>query len=144
MLLTYLLTPWSRVLLEKVVKLVKKFPAFYGTRRFITAFTSARHMPPSWTSSIQSIPPRYIFYCILCIHIHFFWQGVWSFYQTLKRFHDTKKAKIHWPGECLGDGKCNSLLVGKKSWWIVLTIVIWIQSQDASVSDIRPYGCVAR
>ena len=45
-LFTYLLTPWSRVLLEKLtgLQLVKKFPAFYGTRRFITAFTSARHL----------------------------------------------------------------------------------------------------
>jgi len=48
-LLTYLLTkftPWSRVLLEKLTgsQLVKKFPAFYGTRRFITPFTSARHL----------------------------------------------------------------------------------------------------
>ena len=45
-LLTYLLTPWSRVLLEKLIgfQLVKKFPAFYGTRKFITAFTSARHL----------------------------------------------------------------------------------------------------
>ena len=25
-------------------QLVKKFPAFYGTRRFITAFTKARHL----------------------------------------------------------------------------------------------------
>ena len=25
-------------------QLVKNFPAFYGTRRFITAFTTARHM----------------------------------------------------------------------------------------------------
>jgi len=43
---TYLLTPWSRVLLEKLIgfQLVKKFPAFYGTRRFITAFTSASHL----------------------------------------------------------------------------------------------------
>ena len=43
---TYLLTPWSRILLEKLigVQLVKKFLAFYGTRRFITAFTSARHL----------------------------------------------------------------------------------------------------
>jgi hypothetical protein len=32
--------------LEKltVSQLVKKFPAFYGTRRFITAFTRARHL----------------------------------------------------------------------------------------------------
>jgi hypothetical protein len=43
---TYLLTPWSRVLLEKLtgLQLVKKFPAFCGTRRFITALTSARHL----------------------------------------------------------------------------------------------------
>ena len=39
-------TPWSRVLLEKLTGFqpVKKFPAFYGNRRFITAFTSARHL----------------------------------------------------------------------------------------------------
>ena len=27
-----------------VPQLVKKFPAFYGTRRFVTAFASARHV----------------------------------------------------------------------------------------------------
>jgi hypothetical protein len=39
----YLLTPCSRVLLEKLTgfQLVKKFPAFYGNRRSITAITSA-------------------------------------------------------------------------------------------------------
>ena len=39
-------TPWSRVLLEKLTdsQLVKRFPVFYGTRRFITAFTRARHL----------------------------------------------------------------------------------------------------
>jgi len=44
--LLYLLTPCSRVLLEKLTgsQLVKKFPAFYGTRRFITVLTSARHL----------------------------------------------------------------------------------------------------
>jgi hypothetical protein len=42
----YFLTPWSRILLEKLTgfQLVKKFPAFYGTRRFITAFASAHHL----------------------------------------------------------------------------------------------------
>jgi len=41
----YLLTPWSIVLLEKLTgsQLVKKFPAFYGTRRFTTTFTRVRH-----------------------------------------------------------------------------------------------------
>jgi len=41
---TYLLfTPCSRALLEKLTgpQLVKKFPILYGTRKFITAFTSA-------------------------------------------------------------------------------------------------------
>ena len=46
-LLTYnLLTPWCRVLLEKLpgLQLVKKFAVFHGTRRFITALTSVRHL----------------------------------------------------------------------------------------------------
>ena len=59
-LLTYLLTPWCRVLLEKLtgLQLVKKFPAFHGTPRFITALTSARHLSLSWASPIQSIYPH--------------------------------------------------------------------------------------
>ena len=55
-LLTYLLTPWCRVLPEQLTgsQLVKKFPAFHGTRRFITALTSVRHVSLSWASPIQS------------------------------------------------------------------------------------------
>jgi hypothetical protein len=55
--LTYLLTPWSRVLLGKLTgsQLVTKFPTFYGTRRFITEFTSARQLSLSWASSNRSI-----------------------------------------------------------------------------------------
>ena len=55
----YLLTPWCRVLLEKLtgLQLVKKFPAFHGTQRFITALTSVRHLSLSWASPIQSIYP---------------------------------------------------------------------------------------
>jgi len=57
---TYLLTPWTRVLLKKltVSQLVKKFPTFYATQRFITALTSARHLSLSWASLIQSITPH--------------------------------------------------------------------------------------
>jgi len=56
-ILTHLLTPWSRVLFEKLTgpQLVKIFPAFYGNRMFITAFTSARHLSLSWARTIQSI-----------------------------------------------------------------------------------------
>ena len=47
-------------LLEKLtgLQLVKKFPAFHGTRRFITALTSVRHLSLSWASPIQSIYPH--------------------------------------------------------------------------------------
>ena len=72
-LLTYLLTPWFRVLLEKLagLQLVKKFPAFYGTRRFITAFTSFRHPSLSWASPIQSTYPQPSFWrSILILSTH--------------------------------------------------------------------------
>ena len=59
-LLTYLLTPWCRVLLEQLtgLQLVKKFPAFQETRRFITALTSVRHLSLSWASLIQFVYPH--------------------------------------------------------------------------------------
>ena len=54
------LTAWSRFILEKLTssQLVKKFPGFHGTRRFITAFTSARHLSLSWARLIQPMPPH--------------------------------------------------------------------------------------
>jgi hypothetical protein len=83
---TYLLTPRSRVLLEKLtgLQLVKKFPAFYGTRRYITAFTSARHLSLSWASSIQSIPPYPTSWrSILILSSHYAWvSSVVSFPQV--------------------------------------------------------------
>jgi hypothetical protein len=56
----YLLTYWWSRVLEKLtgLQLVKNFPAFHGTRRFITSFTTARHLSLSWAISIQSIPPH--------------------------------------------------------------------------------------
>jgi hypothetical protein len=56
---TYLLTylrSWA--LLEKltIMQSFKKFPAFYGTRSFITVFTRALHRSLSWARSTQSIP----------------------------------------------------------------------------------------
>ena len=60
-LLTYLLTAWCRFLLEKLtgLELVKKFPAFHGTRIFITALTSVRQLSLSWASPNQSIYPHH-------------------------------------------------------------------------------------
>ena len=55
-------TPRGRVFPEKLIdpKLVKKFPALYGTRRFITAFTRGHHLSVSWVRSEQSMPRQLI------------------------------------------------------------------------------------
>jgi hypothetical protein len=55
-----ILNPCRRVLLGKLIgsQLLKNFPAFYGARRFITAFKTAHHLSLSWPSSIQSILPH--------------------------------------------------------------------------------------
>ena len=74
-LLTYLLILCSRVLLEKLTgfQVVKKFPALFGNRKFITAFTSARYLSVSWASWIQSIhlhPTSWRSISILSSHLH--------------------------------------------------------------------------
>ena len=58
-LLTYLLTSWSTVLLEKLTGSAasQEIPRIFGTRKFITIFTSARHLSLSWANSIQSPQP---------------------------------------------------------------------------------------
>jgi len=50
--LTFLLTPWSRVLLEKLTGFAagQEIPRIFRTRRFITVLTSAR----KWTCPIQA------------------------------------------------------------------------------------------
>ena len=57
---SYLLIPWYRILLVKLnlLHLVKKFPAFQGTRRFINTLTIIRHLSLSWASPIQTIYPH--------------------------------------------------------------------------------------
>ena len=57
--ITYLLTPCSRVLLEKLTGSAasQKIPRIFGTRKFLTVFTRARHMSLSWANSIESPQP---------------------------------------------------------------------------------------
>ena len=40
------LTPWSRVILEKIIGSAasQEIPRIFGTRRFLTVLTSARHL----------------------------------------------------------------------------------------------------
>jgi len=65
---TYWFTPLSRVLLEKITssQVLKEF-ALYGTRRFITAITSARHLFLFWAILIQAIAPYHTSRSILIL-----------------------------------------------------------------------------
>jgi len=49
---TNLVIPWRRVIPETLTgpRLNKKFPVFYGTRRYLSTFTTARHL--SWARSM--------------------------------------------------------------------------------------------
>jgi len=57
----YLLTPHCTVLLEKVAdfRLVKKFPTFFRTRRFITALTRVRHVSLSKVPTFRNMQQFY-------------------------------------------------------------------------------------
>ena len=74
-LLSYLHTPWNRVLLEKVTGSAasQEIPRIFGTQRFITVLTSARHLSLSWDNSIQSPqtpPTSWRSILILSYHLH--------------------------------------------------------------------------
>ena len=58
---TYLITQWSRGLLEKLTdsQLVKKFPTFYGTRRFITPHSQV-HATCPYPEQARSSPCPHI------------------------------------------------------------------------------------
>jgi hypothetical protein len=72
---------WSWALLQNllIVQLLKNFPAFYGTRRFITVFTRALHLsilskihfnivhPPTSWSSQWSLSFWFSHQCPICI-----------------------------------------------------------------------------
>jgi len=57
------INPRIRVLLEKliVVRLVKKFPTFYGTLKFFTVFKIYHRWTSSWVSWTRSTSSRPIF-----------------------------------------------------------------------------------
>jgi len=74
---TYLLTPWSRVILEKLTGSAasQEIPRIFGTRRFLTIRTSACHLSLSWANSIQfpQPPPTS-------------WRSIWGDVCTIQNF----------------------------------------------------------
>ena len=63
-ILNFLLTAWCRVFLEKLPgsQLVKKLPAFYGTREFITASYNKNHID-ALISQINFCPSSGVYHC---------------------------------------------------------------------------------
>jgi len=65
-------TRWNRMPLERLtVSQLVKFPVFYGTQRFITAFTRARLLSISWATLTQSIFPSHILNILFNIILSF-------------------------------------------------------------------------
>jgi hypothetical protein len=62
-----LLTPWSTVLLEKLT--VPHLVVFYGTEKFITMFTRARHWALSWARWIHFMSSNPTSILILSFHL---------------------------------------------------------------------------
>jgi hypothetical protein len=74
-------------------ELLKKFPTFYGTWRFITVFTRARHWSLSWDKWIQftrlhPISLRYILMLSFYLRLFFFifFLSFWLFHQIPIRY----------------------------------------------------------
>jgi len=61
------LSPWE----SKFVQLIKKFSAcYYGTRRFITVFTSAHHWSLSWVRCLFSTPFHPVSLILVLVSFH--------------------------------------------------------------------------
>ena len=69
MLISFVITSWSRGIPETLTypQLLKKFAEFYGTSRFIIAFTSARHLSLSWARWTSLFPHPHSLISILIV-----------------------------------------------------------------------------
>ena len=80
---TYLLTPWRRVLLEKLTGFAanQEIPRILWNPKFITVLTSARHLSLSSANSIQSpqpLPSHFLKIHLNGIISSMYWSSQWS------------------------------------------------------------------
>jgi len=119
LVLTNQLPPGSRDLLEKLTgsHLVKKFPAFYGTRRFITVpipKQTTKPMSPrptSWRSILITLPPTP-------------WSPKWPL--SLKFPHQNPVCTSPNPHTCYMPSSSHSSLFDHPNniWWVVQIITL--------------------
>ena len=101
----------NRVLSEKLTgaQLVK-FPAFHGTRMFITAFTRTHNLSLSWGTLIQFVPPSHF------LKIHFnitlpFKPGSFKWYFSFRFSH------LNSVSASLPTHKCYMTCSSQSSWF---------------------------
>jgi hypothetical protein len=90
-----------------ILQLLKNFPAFSGTRRFITVSTRAIHWSLSWARSIQSIP-SYLSKIHLNIRILFYswqWRGIFLYSTAFRPALGLNQPLIQWVLWALSPGR---------------------------------------
>ena len=110
-----LLTPCSRVLLEKLISSqLVKFPTFYGAQMFITAFKSACHLSLSWATLIQSMPSHPIS-----------WRSIVILYSHLCLGLPSGFFPSSFPTKTLNTPPFSPILATCPTHFIVLYLIIW-------------------
>jgi hypothetical protein len=76
-------TTWNWALLQRPPFVQPLKDSFYGTWRFITAFTRVLHWSLSWARSVQSIQPHPIIQIL-----------PWHSYEGIEKNHDTPRYEL--------------------------------------------------
>jgi hypothetical protein len=92
---TRILTPWSRVLLEKLTgfQLVKKFPAFYGTRILFVCACSL------WSHALRNT--QLLLNLRIMANFHRFFEPLRFFVVTMIRSRLVNISRLSWMFACL-------------------------------------------
>jgi len=115
-----------------------KFATSYGTRRFINAFTSARHLSLSRASSIQSMPPHrtsWGSFIILSSHLRLILpSGIFHSGFHTKTLYTPILASIH--ATCLANLIVPDLITRQIIW--VQTLRKYVKNPSLTRSAVKP------
>jgi hypothetical protein len=150
-LLTFLLTYSEEQSFERpiIFQQVKIFLAFYGSRRFITTFTSARNLSLSWARSMQSMPSHLTSWRSILILYSYLLMGLPSGLFP-SGFHTKPCIHLHFPNTCYMPRSLHSSRFGHPNnvgWGVqmlrVLTFVITgLTPASTCNSNLHEYMCM--
>ena len=135
-------TPWNRVLPEKLTgpQLVKKLPAFYGTRSFITASTFVRTRPYSEPEQSRLWPhlTSWIYILILSSHLNL---GLPS--RLFPLGLPTKSLYSPLISPYVPHASPISFLIWSLEWYLVRSTKYVAPRHELTTSDAKCYGMSA-